>query len=182
MTNKNAGAVSEAELRTNDLSHILGEQENLTPGLSGGFALSCSPARTSSTAPGGPAARHLHRHREGQGLVWKSKSVLTAAVSGYATYVNQNVAGLDRLHPDLVRRHHRRQPDQAELALPADPRLLRADRAGGRGLGHARHRYRRPDRQPGDHSGRPQGLPPARRCSCGRTTRSPAPRLLLVNW
>jgi iron uptake system component EfeO len=34
--NSGAGAVTEAELRTNDLAHILGEQENLTPGLSGG--------------------------------------------------------------------------------------------------------------------------------------------------
>ena len=34
-----SGAVSEAELRTSDLAQILGEQENLTPGLSGGFAL-----------------------------------------------------------------------------------------------------------------------------------------------
>jgi iron uptake system component EfeO len=37
--NKNADSVSEAELRTSDLSKILGEQENLTPGLSGGFSL-----------------------------------------------------------------------------------------------------------------------------------------------
>jgi deferrochelatase/peroxidase EfeB len=36
VTNSGAGSVSEAELRTSDLAHILGEQENLTPGLSGG--------------------------------------------------------------------------------------------------------------------------------------------------
>ena len=43
MANKDAGAVTEAELRTADLSHILGEQENLTPGLSGGFSLDLQP-------------------------------------------------------------------------------------------------------------------------------------------
>ena len=32
VTNAGAGSVSEAELRTSDLAHILGEQENLTPG------------------------------------------------------------------------------------------------------------------------------------------------------
>src|SRR5580698_7972241 len=35
VSNADADAVSEAELRTSDLARILGEQENLTPGLSG---------------------------------------------------------------------------------------------------------------------------------------------------
>jgi iron uptake system component EfeO len=39
VANQDADAVSEAELRTSDLTKILGEQENLTPGLSGGFSL-----------------------------------------------------------------------------------------------------------------------------------------------
>src|SRR5207247_5552677 len=43
VTNAGAGSVSEAELRTSDLAHILGEQENLTPGLSGGFSLTVQP-------------------------------------------------------------------------------------------------------------------------------------------
>jgi iron uptake system component EfeO len=51
--NQNAGAVSEAELRTQDLSHILGEQENLTPGLSGGFALTVQPGNYIFNCPGG---------------------------------------------------------------------------------------------------------------------------------
>jgi iron uptake system component EfeO len=41
--NSGAGSVSEAELRTSDKAHILGEQENLTPGLSGGFSLTIQP-------------------------------------------------------------------------------------------------------------------------------------------
>ena len=50
-----------------DLSHILGEQENLTPGLSGGFSLDVQPGQLHDQLPGRrPAARHLHRHRQGQ--------------------------------------------------------------------------------------------------------------------
>src|SRR6185437_11927983 len=52
VTNKNAGAVSEAELRTSDLSHVLGEQENLTPGLSGGFELTVQPGNYVISCPG----------------------------------------------------------------------------------------------------------------------------------
>jgi hypothetical protein len=44
VANQDADAVSEAELRTSDLAKILGEQENLTPGLSGGFARQRSTA------------------------------------------------------------------------------------------------------------------------------------------
>ena len=56
VTNKSADAVSEAELRTSDLSHILGEQENLTPGLSGGFSLNIQPGRYEINCPGASPA------------------------------------------------------------------------------------------------------------------------------
>ncbi len=93
--NKNAGAVSEAELRTSNLSHILGEQENLTPGLSGGFALVVQPGKYVINCPGA-AQQHATFTVTGKSKAssWKSKSVLTAAVSQYAAYINQNVAAL----------------------------------------------------------------------------------------
>jgi iron uptake system component EfeO len=93
--NKNAGAVSEAELRTSNLSHILGEQENLTPGLSGGFALVVQPGRYVINCPGA-ARQHATFTVTGKSKAssWKSKSVLTAAVSRYAAYIDQNVAAL----------------------------------------------------------------------------------------
>jgi iron uptake system component EfeO len=72
VANKNASAVSEAELRTKDLSHILGEQENLTPGLSGGFSLVVQPGHYVFNCPGA-ARQHA---------------------SFTVTYVNQQVAGL----------------------------------------------------------------------------------------
>ncbi len=93
--NKNAGAVSEAELRTSNLSHILGEQENLTPGLSGGFALVVQPGKYVVNCPGA-AQQHAAFTVTGKSKAssWKSKSVLTAAVSQYAAYIDQNVAML----------------------------------------------------------------------------------------
>ena len=93
--NKNAGAVSEAELRTKDLSHILGEQENLTPGLSGGFALVVQPGHYVINCPGA-SQQHATFTVTGKAkaVCAQTKSLLAAAASGYATYVNQQVAGL----------------------------------------------------------------------------------------
>jgi iron uptake system component EfeO len=93
--NKNAGAVSEAELRTNNLSHILAEQENLTPGLSGGFALVVQPGHYIINCPGA-SQQHAAFTVTGKSKAsnWKTSSVLTTAVSDYATYVNQQVGDL----------------------------------------------------------------------------------------
>ena len=151
--NKNAGSVSEAELRTKDLSHILGEQENLTPGLSGGFALVVQPGHYVINCPGA-SQQHATFTVTGKAKVVsaQTKSLLAAAVSGYATYVNQQVAGLVSSTQALCAAINCGQPDPGRAALPAGPRLLRAHRARRRGLGHPRHRHRRPHRQPGDQS------------------------------
>ncbi|HVX21826.1 MAG TPA: iron uptake system protein EfeO [Acidimicrobiales bacterium] len=93
--NKNAGSVSEAELRSGDMAHILGEQENLTPGLSGGFALVVQPGKYVIYCPG--ASRdHATFTVTGKSKAknWKANSVLSSAVSQYAAYVNQNAATL----------------------------------------------------------------------------------------
>jgi iron uptake system component EfeO len=93
--NKNAGAVSEAELRSKDLSHILGEQENLTPGLSGGFSLVIQPGQYVINCPGA-SQQHASFTVTGKpkAISSNTKSMFATAVSGYATYVNQQVAGL----------------------------------------------------------------------------------------
>jgi iron uptake system component EfeO len=95
VANKGAGAVSEAELRTKDLSHILGEQENLTPGLSGGFSLSLQPGKYVINCPGA-AQQHANFTVTGlaKAVSAQSKSQLAAAASGYTAYINQQVAGL----------------------------------------------------------------------------------------
>jgi iron uptake system component EfeO len=95
VTNKNAGAVSEAELRTGDLSKILGEQENLTPGLSGDFALDIQPGTYKINCPGA-AQQHWTFTVTGKsaGPSWQSSPQLAAAVSGYSTYVDRQTADL----------------------------------------------------------------------------------------
>jgi iron uptake system component EfeO len=92
VSNKDAGAVSEAELRTGDLSHILGEQENLTPGLSGGFELNIDPGTYVINCPG---ASKMHWNLKVTGAAkvssWTKTPALVSVVSGYTKYVDANV-------------------------------------------------------------------------------------------
>ena len=95
VANQDADAVTEAELRTADLTHILGEQENLTPGLSGAFTLDIQPGSYTISCPGASQSRWtLTVSGKATGASWQSNAQLTAAVAGYSSYVNQNVASL----------------------------------------------------------------------------------------
>jgi iron uptake system component EfeO len=95
VANQDADAVSEAELRTADLTHILGEQENLTPGLSGGFTLDIQPGSYKINCPGASQSRWtLTVSGRATGATWQSNPQLSAAVAGYSGYVEQNVASL----------------------------------------------------------------------------------------
>jgi iron uptake system component EfeO len=90
-----AGSVSEAELRTNDKAHILGEQENLTPGLSGGFSLTVRPGTYVVNCPGASQPDWTFKVTgTAAGPNWQSNPQLTSAVQGYGTYVKQNTADL----------------------------------------------------------------------------------------
>jgi iron uptake system component EfeO len=95
VTNKDAGSVSEAELRTGDLAKILGEQENLTPGLSGGFSLQLQPGSYKINCPGAtqPHATFTVTGKAA-GPAWESNSQLAAAVKGYSSYITTNTAAL----------------------------------------------------------------------------------------
>ena len=95
VTNTSAGTVSEAELRTNDLAKILGEQENLTPGLSGGFSLVLQPGTYKVSCPGAAQAHwDLTVTGKATGPSWSSNPQLAASVRGYTAYVEQNTADL----------------------------------------------------------------------------------------
>jgi iron uptake system component EfeO len=95
VANKDADAVSEAELRTSDLSKILAEQENLTPGLSGGFSLTLQPGTYKINCPGASQQQwDFTVTGKAAGPSWQSNPQLAAAVSGYAGYINQNIAAL----------------------------------------------------------------------------------------
>ena len=117
--NKNAGAVSEAELRTSNLSHILGEQENLTPGLSGGFALVVQPGTYIINCPGASKPHATFKVTgKSKATSWKTNAVLSTAVSGYASYVNQNVAGLVSSTQSLCTAINAGNQPQAEQLYP----------------------------------------------------------------
>lgn len=93
--NKNADSVSEAELRTSDLSKILGEQENLTPGLSGGFSLNLQPGTYKISCPGAAQQDWTFTVAgKATGQSWQSVPQLASAVSGYGTYITQNTSQL----------------------------------------------------------------------------------------
>lgn len=95
VVNKDAGAVSEAELRTFDLSKILGEQENLTPGLSGGFSLDIQPGKYVINCPGASQQRStLTVTGKTTTTSQQSSPQLTAAVASYTSYVDQQAGDL----------------------------------------------------------------------------------------
>jgi iron uptake system component EfeO len=95
VSNSGAGAVTEAELRTSDLAHILGEQENLTPGLSGGFSLTIRPGTYKINCPGASQSAWTFKVTgTAAGPAWQNNPQLTSAVQGYSAYVKQNTADL----------------------------------------------------------------------------------------
>ncbi len=95
VTNSGAGAVTEAELRTNDKAHILGEQENLTPGLSGGFSLTVPPGTYKINCPGASQPDWTFKVTgQASGATWQSNPQLVSAVRGYNTFVKQNTTDL----------------------------------------------------------------------------------------
>jgi iron uptake system component EfeO len=119
VTNTGAGAVSEAELRTSDLAKILGEQENLTPGLSGGFALDLQPGSYKINCPG--AARpHWAFTVTGKaaGPSWASNPQLAAAVTSYSGYVDRSTARLVTHTQAFCRAIGAGDMSQAEVLYP----------------------------------------------------------------
>jgi iron uptake system component EfeO len=95
VSNAGTGAVTEAELRTRDLAHILGEQENLTPGLSGGFSMTLEPGTYMINCPGADQSHWPFTVTAAAGRPSAPNSpALQAATAGYARYVDRNVADL----------------------------------------------------------------------------------------
>jgi iron uptake system component EfeO len=119
VANKDAGAISEAELRTGDLSKILGEQENLTPGLSGGFSLTLQPGRYVINCPGA-SQQHWTFTVTGKTTTasWQASPQLTAAVSGYTSYIDQNTAELVSSTQTFCRAIDAGNKAQAEILYP----------------------------------------------------------------
>jgi iron uptake system component EfeO len=119
VSNKDAGEVSEAELRTSDLSHILGEQENLTPGLSGGFSLTLQPGKYVFNCPGA-SRMHWTFTVKGRttGQSWNRNPALVSSVDQYRKYVNDNVAKLVSSSRQMCSAISTGSLSAAELAYP----------------------------------------------------------------
>jgi iron uptake system component EfeO len=93
VNNKNSGRVSEAELMQNGL--ILGEKENLTPGLSGRFTLRLKPGDYVVNCPNAKndQAKFTVTGKAADAAGTTDASV-TAAVAAYQKYVNNQVKTL----------------------------------------------------------------------------------------
>jgi iron uptake system component EfeO len=139
MRNVGAGAVTEAEVMQGD--RILGEKENLTPGLSGTFSLRltkgtytvyCPNARTerstltvtaaATPAPGNTAEAELTRAvRAYRSYVEAESAALLPATRMFAAAVRSgDVAGAKRLFP-LARTHYETIEPVAESFGDLDP-------------------------------------------------------------
>ncbi len=92
--NADASKVSEAEFQ--DGGFTLGEQESLTPGLSGTFALSVEGGdhEYAVYCPGATKERTAVTVTGTSGQTWKSDPQQVAAVKAYTTYVQTNAAVL----------------------------------------------------------------------------------------
>jgi iron uptake system component EfeO len=119
VANKDADSVSEAELRTSDLSKILGEQENLAPGLSGGFELTVQPGTYKISCPGA-SQQHWTFTVTGKtaGAAWESNTKLSSAIRSYSSYINQNTADLVSHTQTFCKAIDAGNLDQAKVLYP----------------------------------------------------------------
>jgi iron uptake system component EfeO len=83
----NAGTARVTEFEVLDGSKILGEQENLSPGLSGSFVVTLQPGSYSLACPGGKSAASGELTVGGSAIAPTSDKQLQAAVTGYRSYV-----------------------------------------------------------------------------------------------
>ncbi|CAO5162783.1 Iron uptake system component EfeO [Frankia sp. AiPs1] len=126
VTNKDAGAVTEAELMKGDT--ILGEKENIAPGLSGTFSLNVRAGKYQLYCPGGSGPERVDftvtaaASAAAATLSPQVTADLRTATTGYATYVRQQVADLVRNTGAFVSAVKASDLDQAAKLYPA-PRL-----------------------------------------------------------
>ena len=89
VSNKDAGAVSEAELLSG--GQMLGEQENLTPGLDGGFSLELAKGDYQIYCPGAKQ-EHWDFHVTGEATKsWKDNPALVTATTDYGKWIVDQV-------------------------------------------------------------------------------------------
>jgi iron uptake system component EfeO len=104
VSNSGADAVSEFEVKQGD--RILGEKENIAPGLDGSFSLSLEPGDYTAYCPGAGTESTSFTVTAGGGASATSSSQVTdqlaAATKGYADYVKDQSAQLVRATTSFV--------------------------------------------------------------------------------
>lgn len=92
VSNKDSGRVTEAELL--DGGKILGEKENLTPGLSGDFTLNLDAGKYQVYCPGAKTEKTAFTVTGTAKKTWKDDPALVTATQQYATWVTGEVREL----------------------------------------------------------------------------------------
>jgi iron uptake system component EfeO len=92
VANSNADGVSEAELLSG--GRMLGEQENLSPGLSGGFSLRLDNGSYQIYCPGAAQEKFDFKVTGSSAASWKDNPALVKATTDYATWIKQQTAAL----------------------------------------------------------------------------------------
>ncbi len=103
VTNSGADAVTEFEVKQGD--RIVGEKENLTPGLDGSFSLSLDPGDYTAYCPGAGTESTPFTVTASSASPTASSAMaadLTAATTGYAAYVKDQSAQLVRATTSFV--------------------------------------------------------------------------------
>jgi iron uptake system component EfeO len=83
----NSGTARVTEFEVLDGAKILGEKENLSPGLSGSFVITLQPGSYTLACPGGKSAASGQLTVGGSAVAPTSDKQLRAAVTGYRSYV-----------------------------------------------------------------------------------------------
>ena len=95
VTNDGANGVSEAELKAGNGQSILGERENISPGLSGTFTIKLAEGTYKVYCPGAKQDTWTFTVKGGEKVAdWHDNPALVTAIDGYATYVNDQAAEL----------------------------------------------------------------------------------------
>lgn len=95
VTNDGANGVTEAELKAENGQSILGEQENITPGLSGSFSLKLAEGTYKMYCPGATQDTWTFTVKGGEKVAdWHDNPALVKAVDGYAAYVQAQATDL----------------------------------------------------------------------------------------
>ncbi len=107
VTNTSADAVSELEVKKGDV--IMGEKENLAPGLSGSFSLSLAPGDYTTYCPGAKTESTPFTVVAGSASASPTssraqavKAALATATTGYAAYVKDQSAQLTKATTTFV--------------------------------------------------------------------------------